>query len=666
MDQPNEPFSQLFSPKVIADAEASFRRDMATTNTNLRVLPPDPASQMKSSTFASMAALNDSQSLASFLATMPNTRPRYPPLERLLCANVQPRKYTSCEHPGTLTCSMCKLVSYCSMGCQKAHWSIHKIDCKNKMRSSEWQPSYIIERRLPSFISGTSPTKDFLKSAQEEFNSGLSLWGNMPAMDVINLSENEKDTTKDFSLAFVASGDLRHIVRTVNALPSSYSGKLTIMLNDKMPPTVCRNILILLILGTISDKAMAADIALHFWYSTFMPAEYRLQMSVPLTSFLNHMIGDAAISPYPLGSHAKLFSVLPSEAKKIFMQYISQSFSMDDAQDEYDRVRTAPSREDYRERMYSGLRPSHRVAFHNYRRFGIVLPFGAVNVHFNVPNSSLFSLEGKWLQTDHADPLEGWDIGAIIEAGTAHGAREEDIYGCLYFYLSDQLRLFAERIQQFRISFSVFAFHATNLASLVRSNDLVSYNIPASIHFDRIEVSNILDDNYVGLDGVLKSWAPLLTKSGRATILGYFMNWAILKQPESLVLNASKDVISKLIDRMSKEGKLSPLNTIADGTMPPMNGALSFLMRCPDDMQALYENSQSFLKYLKKQKLDNILRSTHLFRKKTHTIVPHRILAPLGGPENALPEFPDADSWYYYTKLNAYTWTERFVEFTRM
>lgn len=60
-------------------------------------------------------------------------------------------------------------------------------------------------------------------------------------------------------------------MRTLNCLPSNYSGNLKILLNDHNVPIVCRNIVILLILGTTLDKTMAADIALDFWYSVFMP-----------------------------------------------------------------------------------------------------------------------------------------------------------------------------------------------------------------------------------------------------------------------------------------------------------------------------------------------------------------------------------------------------------
>jgi hypothetical protein len=69
----------------------------------------------------------------------------------------------------------------------------------------------------------------------------------------------------------------------------------------------------------------------------------------------------------------------------------------------------SPSREDLRDRFYCRLEPSHRLAFREFRNFGLVLPFGALNAHFNFPNRFLFSPSGKWLQTDHADPLGSWE-----------------------------------------------------------------------------------------------------------------------------------------------------------------------------------------------------------------------------------------------------------------
>jgi hypothetical protein len=84
----------------------------------------------------------------------------------------------------------------------------------------------------------------------------------------------------------IASGDLRNVLRSFNGLPSDYSGHLNILINDFNPVIFCRNVVLLLILGNVADETLAADIALHFWYSAFIPVERRFQTSVILGSFL--------------------------------------------------------------------------------------------------------------------------------------------------------------------------------------------------------------------------------------------------------------------------------------------------------------------------------------------------------------------------------------------
>jgi hypothetical protein len=154
-------------------------------------------------------------------------------------------------------------------------------------------------------------------------------------------------------------------------------------------------------------------------------------------------------------------------------------------------------------------------------------------------------------------PHASSSIDAVIKGGRAHGAQEEDIYGCLYFYLSDQLRLFVERIQQFHISFKVLCFEAGMLSQVILDNELAPYGIPASIRFDRIEVSNVMDSNYVGINGVLTSWAPLLGGSNYATILGYFMNWTQLCQPDGSALNADRYIIKELLNSLVQKGRVT-------------------------------------------------------------------------------------------------------------
>lgn len=181
---------------------------------------------------------------------------------------------------------------------------------------------------------------------------------------------------------------------------------MSILLNDLTLSVVVRNIVLLLFLGNIPNETTAVDAALHFWYSAFLPDEYQILISSEVLSLISQADGNGNLLSQ-IGSSSTLSCILTPKAMELFRHLISTDMSIEKAQEGYDTARTAPSPQDYRDRLYAGLKTSHRVAFHNYRRFGIVLPFGALNAHFNVPNRSLFSLTGSWLQTDYADPLHG-------------------------------------------------------------------------------------------------------------------------------------------------------------------------------------------------------------------------------------------------------------------
>ncbi|KAJ8587573.1 hypothetical protein M405DRAFT_863636 [Rhizopogon salebrosus TDB-379] len=623
-----------------------------STTSSLISVPPDPST----SSDPILDTDFDPSHPERLFKTLCKVKPKFLPLEMLPCANVHTTKFKICPKWGTKACSACKLVSYCCKECQENHWPIHKHNCKNPLKSNDWKPAWVIESRFPtSFFS--DPGESFAMQAGE-FGVGLSLWGNVPAIDLINLAKNEKDASQDFSIALVASGDLRHIVQTINTLPRDYSGHLQVLINDRCLPVVARNIAILLVLGTISDEAMAADVALHFWYSVFMPAEYCINVTAIIALFLLRK------DSQPLGPRSSMDCLIPGEVKQLFREFgPSPRISMADAQNEYDRVRTASSRGDLRDRMYARLRPSHRLAFQEFRRFGIVLPFGAVNAHFNAPNGSLFSPEGKWLQTDYADPLEGWDISQILKAGKAHGAQPEDIYGCLYFFLSDQLRTFARRLREFHISFRVVSIEASHLSCIIREGVLSSFGIPASVCFDRIEVSNILDVNYLGTQVVLTHWGPLLKDTRTAALVGYFMNWTMV-QPDGSVPNAGRSVAKELVSDFIKKGRFPGIE--ADGRVPdPRDLQLGFFL-VADDMNAVYDHSKAFSQFLKQQRLEDVLRKTKLKLRKMRTIVPHRYKVPLDAAPNAVPDFVDNENWYTYTQMQSFTWLERFVEFGRV
>jgi hypothetical protein len=143
------------------------------------------------------------------------------------------------------------------------------------------------------------------------------------------------------------------------------------------------------------------------------------------------------------------------------------------------------------------------------------------------------------------------------------------------------LRLFSERIQQFQISFNILNFDAVDLSCAILENKLALWDIPASIRFDRIEVSNILDNNYLGINQVLTDWAPFLANGRYSTILGYFMNWAPMSQPDGMAMGAGGDVIRKLLRRLFRT------YTVSIRIFWPLHLSTSHSLKYPTEMTKL-------------------------------------------------------------------------------
>lgn len=58
----------------------------------------------------------------------------------------------------------------------------HKGECKSALGKPSWEPSWAAERRTPAFIRG---------GIGQTFGARKYLWGNVPAIDVVNLASNE-------------------------------------------------------------------------------------------------------------------------------------------------------------------------------------------------------------------------------------------------------------------------------------------------------------------------------------------------------------------------------------------------------------------------------------------------------------------------------------------
>ena len=75
---------------------------------------------------------------------------------------------------------------YCNRACQQKHWAAHKTDCKSPLRKETWLPGWETNNRLPNFI-GDGPS--IVSHGTRKY-----FWGNVPALDILRLSEHEGET----------------------------------------------------------------------------------------------------------------------------------------------------------------------------------------------------------------------------------------------------------------------------------------------------------------------------------------------------------------------------------------------------------------------------------------------------------------------------------------
>jgi len=89
------------------------------------------------------------------------------------------------RHSPRTSCRRTDPKQYCSASCQESHWNEHKKDCKSAFVKDTWRPKWFWERRDPSFISYNDGV------VQVPHGANKYLWGNVPAVDIVKLKDNE-------------------------------------------------------------------------------------------------------------------------------------------------------------------------------------------------------------------------------------------------------------------------------------------------------------------------------------------------------------------------------------------------------------------------------------------------------------------------------------------
>lgn len=243
------------------------------------------------------------------------------------------------------------------------------------------------------------------------FGGKYYMWGNMPALDVLRLEENEGfEENGNYALLFagkvdaydifrvskicIASGDMRNLVKTFAGLPEIYRGTLSATINDREFDIVARNAILLLTALHFKPET-ATPIMIHLWYSALIPVDMLKLLHDNILPLINDVCTKVKLRQ-SFSLQAKTWKYGNSSLRLIFekekwlrlQKYLNvdERFSAASAQKVRQSVMLAPSRRDYLDRALYTQPPARRVCTMKFREDGILLPFGSSREAFDTPN----------------------------------------------------------------------------------------------------------------------------------------------------------------------------------------------------------------------------------------------------------------------------------------
>ncbi|KAH8593394.1 hypothetical protein B0O99DRAFT_515819 [Bisporella sp. PMI_857] len=454
-----------------------------------------------------------------------------PSTDQITCGNTEravDNRLSQCAELALKACKGCFLIQYCSKECQIAHWKLHKIDCKSPLMQATWKPSWHVEHRQPAFCGGNNPDDDGCSElGQVRHGARKYLWGNVPAVNIVNHPQNEGLSLPGrINLLFAASGDIRNVVRSLAEIPQSWTGESDVVINDRDFDIVARNVILLLVALNFNPSE-APRIMLHIWYSAVIPRRIFVLLQNRVLPLFKDVCSKIQGKP-PKSLQAKTWNfgarglrlVLEKSMWDRLPSYLEVpgGLSASEALRIMRLTTLAPGRKDYVERALYIRFPPWRVCNSKFRNDGVLLPSGQSRSEFDTPNPTLFQSNDFWPMMDSADPLEGWPVKDVIQNAPS---AKNDIYGSLYIYLQDVLVRFCEQVSRMKVCFHLFQVDALQLPYKLKDCGM------DKAFFDRIEVSNIVDRGYLGPQTTLNTFGAMLKARGEnphAAILALFLN----------------------------------------------------------------------------------------------------------------------------------------------
>ncbi|RSM13230.1 hypothetical protein CDV31_005934 [Fusarium ambrosium] len=378
----------------------------------------------------------------------------------------------------------------------------------------------------------------------EPFATHKNLWGDVPALDILKLDENEGVAwNEDLAILFggkyrsdpLPSGDLRNVIKTVTSLPESFRKRIAITINDNDFEVVARNIILLLTAMFSVEPEDGANRMIHIWYSAFIERSHlqflhsvvRPKIQKVCSKLENKAPNHLHSETFDDGFYSQVSIVLPKKSWVALLGYLE--------------VPEGLSFYQAREVRKAATLPSGHLDYHRFRLDGIMLPFGASRKPFGTPNPTLFHAP-RWPYKGDFQPIHGWDLGEVTKVSS--GIASLDHYGKLFYYLHELFAKFCRELRSRSISFRLYNEGIHYLAG----------NLEARF-FARIELSNFSERPHINPGLLLRCLIHLLqgrTTNRHATLIMLFTTsvWAQLNNLRGSSMAQWAPTIMSLIPRV--------------------------------------------------------------------------------------------------------------------
>ncbi|KAI2641124.1 hypothetical protein GGS21DRAFT_537606 [Xylaria nigripes] len=440
-----------------------------------------------------------------------------------------------CEKPAIHPCRDCYLVAYCSSRCKNRHKSIHNKKCKKVLQEAQferecrlptWAPQTLHEDLMKRYngaaFTPSPPIDD--ENVQHAIHEDkkercqFDLFGDHPAIDVLRLEENEGvDRKEPIDLLFVEPTDLRDVIKTIVDLPLTFSAPLRVVITDVVSARTARNLILLLMAISSSDPEATAECAVHLWYGPFIPDWCIPAIREDINPYLygdgpeeaddeDDFMSELRTGTYRTWSfHRSSLKALLTHhvwtAAKAILHPCSPCIGVEGAYRarEIAAQELADTNKDLNEKTVLNFPQMWRTAKQQYMAFSQLAPFedhlGDDPSSYDW-NPSLFHDEFWPLKPD-VEPLRGWELAEINQYRGSLEA-DNDIYGKMFYTVRQLFKSFILRLRVIPVEFEVHPFSG--------------YLVPKYIEgqFDRIETSNLADEDQVGACEVVEKFSPLL------------------------------------------------------------------------------------------------------------------------------------------------------------